>query len=169
LYRWKPAKEIAPVRPVDYPERWSEPWPVQESARRVALRRVRGTFTEDEPAGAVPATSEVKPTAPSALHRRIRSGDEVTEAAITAAFYLSKFDHERLGLGNQGETIDRIARGLRFNRNTMKHYRDYFDSHTGSRRQGWKVALPPQLESAFHRLRGMDEPSLRRHVLELIR
>ncbi len=168
LYRWKPAKEIAPVRPAEYPERWADPEPVRETSRRAAGRRARGTWEEEStpPSPASPSPIDVQP---SPARIRLRSADDVTQASILAAFYLSKFDHERLGLGNQGETIDRIARALQVNRNTMKNYRDYFDSHTGSRRQGWKVPLPPQLESAFRQLRSVDEESLRRHVLELIR
>lgn len=82
-----------------------------------------------------------------------------------AAFYLSKFDHERLGLGNQGETFDRIATRLGVKRTTFKHRRDAFDAHTGSRREGWKAPLGPDLLRVFTKLKAVEERDLRQAVL----
>lgn len=183
LYHWKPAKEVAPVRPEGYPVRWREPWPVNADARRAASRRVLGAGDEETPVmtassfssvgrGSGSADSrpsnEAEPNTGKAGRGQFLSGDAATKAAIAVAFYLSKFNHERLGLGNQGETIDRTARALGIKRNTLKNYRDYFDSHTGSSREGWKVALPPQLAAPFAELMRLDEATLRQQVLGLL-
>lgn len=165
LYGWKPRKELVPVKPEGYPLRWKEPMPANDAARRSASRRARGDLREVE----VPATGPSAEFPRVPIAKRLRSSEEVTDAAIMAAFYLSRFDHEQLRLGNQGETIDRIARALNFKRTTLKHYRDYFDSHTGSRREGWKVPLPPQLASHFPHLMRLPEPELRQQVLALLR
>lgn len=167
LYRWKPAKELAPVRPEGYPTRWRDAWPMNEAARRAVARRVGAGRDGAGEADAVvrvaePATMPVGPR----LHL---SGDASTAAAIEVAFYLSKFDHQRLAIGNQGETIDHAATRLGVKRNTLKNYRDYFDSHTGSQREGWKLPLPPQLASPFPTLMRMSEPELREKVLQWIR
>lgn len=158
LYHWKPAKELAPMRPEDYPDRWREPRPLSDGARRAARRRIGGG-TEEMPA------TEATVRQP----RQHLSGTSAADAAMVAAFYLSKFDHERLGLGNQGQTFDRVALRLGVNRDTLKNYRDFFDSHTGSHRQGWKKPLTPALQSVFNQLRGVDELSLRERVLALLR
>jgi hypothetical protein len=167
LYQWKPRKEIAPVRPEGYPSKWRDPWPAHDAARRAASRRGRMLpMTADN----VDETDDrATPAALSAPRPRHRSSDEATEAAIFAAFYLSKFEHDRLRLGNQGETMDRIAKAVRVKRNTLKNYRDYFDSHTGSGREGWKIALPQQLASHFPVLMRMDEATLRARVLAMLR
>jgi hypothetical protein len=164
LYHWKPAKEVAPAKPAGYPEKWSEPWPANDAARRTVSRRVRGASQGPEES----STGEPKLRIDDAP-RALKSANEAAEAALVAAFYLSKFDHERLGLGNQGQAIDTIARSLGVNRNSLRQNRDHFDSHTGSRRQGWKVPLSPSLESVFRRLRHVAEPDLRKTVLSLIR
>lgn len=160
LYRWKPEEAPEPSRPESYPARWREPMTASDEARRAAARRVRS--------GAAPL-SESHLVFPSAPRRQYLSGDDATDAALEAAFYLSKFDHERLGIGNQGETIDFIAAKLGVKRNTLKGYRDFLDSHTGSHREGWKVPLSPQLRAVFDRLRNIDERTLREKVLATVR
>lgn len=159
LYHWKPVKELAPVPPENYPQRWREPWPVNGDAVRAARKRA-GVREPRLPIAERESTALKAP--------RIRSAIENTEAAMVAAFYLSKFDHERLQIGNQGETIDHLAAKLGVKRHTLKNYRDYFDSHTGSSRQGWKVPLPPGLQAVFNQLRGVGETELRGKVLDLL-
>lgn len=162
LYRWKPPQESVPARPERYPERWREPWPATDQARLAASRRARDR--------SVPMREEVGRTSLTPLAGTpYLSARDATDAALMVAFYLSKFDHERLGIGNQGETIDYAARAVGVNRDTLKNYRDYYDSHTGSRRQGWKRPLPPQLQSPFAALMRMDEMQLRARVLDLLR
>ena len=156
LYGWKPAQAVVPTKPPDYPARWRDAWPNSEAARRAAMRRVRGEAQ-------LSVGGRVNPIPHAYL-----SAHQATAAGIIAAFYLSKFDHERLNLGNQTETLDRIATHLGINRNTLRQQRDYFDSHTGSHRQGWKTALPPQLDAAFQALTPLDEPRLRQQVLASI-
>jgi hypothetical protein len=186
LYHWTPAKEVAPVRPERYPVRWREPWPVNDEARRAASRRVRSVGDDEVPIlpvtvsdaavssrislrtiGSARTADAGEGTVP--VRKPYLSGDAATHAALEVAFYLSKFDHERLGLGNQGQTFDRSALALGVNRSTLKHYRDSFDSHTGSSRKGWKAPLSPQLAASFAALMRLDEPTLRQRVLGYLR
>jgi hypothetical protein len=157
LYGWKPEKEKAPAKPDRYPSRWRDPWPANDAALKLARKRVRSRAE-------VPLAAERIP-----IKEKYLSSNDATEAAIVAAFYLSRFEHDRLELGNQGQTIDRIARALGIPRNTLKNYRDYFDSHTGSHREGWKVPLPPSLADPFPALMRMDEAGLRARVLSFVR
>ncbi|HEX7706707.1 MAG TPA: hypothetical protein VF701_09655 [Thermoanaerobaculia bacterium] len=173
LYRWKPAKEMVPVKPEGYPVKWREPWPVNDGARRAVHRRVRGGSRDESEAATPVLESQGRlPVRTEAIPQRDQtqylSGDAATDAAIVTAFYLSKFDHERLALGNQGDTFVRCARALGVNANSLRHYRDYFDSHTGSRREGWKKPLPPQLANPFPSLMRLDEETLRKRVLQLL-
>lgn len=130
-----------------------------------AARRLRSLIDEDADDAIVSPTA----TQRSTLGPRAGMGGEAaTEAAIIVAFYLSRFEHERLRIGNQGETIDYAARALGVNRNALRNYRDHFDSYTGSRLEGWKVPLPPQLASSFPNLMQLDEHTLRARFFELI-
>jgi DNA-binding CsgD family transcriptional regulator len=171
LYAWKPAKELAPVKPAGYPHRWRQPEPASEAAIVAARRRVRSSD------GAPPNQSlESKPEFPSGARlriaaprqRRIPSGDETHRAALVAAYYLSRFEHRNLGLGNQGQTFDRVAERLQISRNTLKNYRDYFDPVVSEgRRQGWhQVPTPPQFQQIIAEFRNVSEQEVRRRVLE---
>ena len=81
---------------------------------------------------------------------------------MIAALYLTRFEHQRLCLGNQGETFDRIATALSTKKDTLKNYRDYFDAHVDSSRKGWwKVALPPGLSAVLSRFGAASEPEMR--------
>jgi len=89
--------------------------------------------------------------------------------ALIAAFYLSKFEHDKLRLGNQGETFSKIADALSIKKNTLKNYRDYFDPHTGSHRKGWwQVELSPQFAITLQKCKDFEEPRLRKMVLSFI-
>ncbi len=89
--------------------------------------------------------------------------------AHIVAYYLSKFDHERLQLGNQGETFAYAAKVLGVKANTIKNARDYFDSHTGSHRQGWKAPLPPRYMEVHQAFRTTPEPELRELVKGILK
>ncbi len=89
--------------------------------------------------------------------------------AHVVAYYLSKFDHDRLRLGNQGETFAYAAEVLGVKVNTIKNARDYFDSHTGSLRQGWKAPLPPQYMAIHQAFRTTPEPELREMVKGILK
>lgn len=165
LYRWKPSKELTPVKPEGYPKKWRDPVEALEPALRAAARV--GRVRSRAPISAMDHGGELEE--PLSTPRVHLSDLDRTDAAITVAFYLSKFDHERLGIGNQGETFDRVASLLGVKRNTLKGYRDYFDSHTGSHREGWKVPLPPQLAAVFPSLMRFEELALREKVFQLLR
>ncbi len=159
LYGWKPAMEPAPERPESFPVRWREPFALNDAARKAARRKCKEAASDGNP----PELVSVIPAVPRGETQF--SSDAGPEPWLLAAFYLSKFDHEHLRMGNQGQTFDRIARILGVNRNTLKNQRDAFDSYTGSHRQGWKASLSPQLAAAFQELEGVDEHALRTRLL----
>ncbi|MBS3809034.1 MAG: hypothetical protein KGY38_02620, partial [Desulfobacterales bacterium] len=119
-------------------------------------------------AAEVGVTLDSPPEPPITKPKPHREGVQNRKALISA-FYLSKFNHDKLGLGNQGDTFTKIARSLSVNRNTLKNYRDKFDPHTGNHRRGWwQVELPPNCVEIFQEFNGRDEPELRRMVLSFI-
>ena len=154
LYGWKPRNESAPAKPAGYPERWREPNTANESAMKAARGRVG--------APAPPPTSPQPPPGLNGRPSQLPSGDELRDRAMIAALYLARFEHQRLCLGNQGETFDRIAMALSTKRDTLRNYRDYFDAHVESPRKGWwKVPLPPGLSAVLSRFRAASEPEMR--------
>jgi len=89
--------------------------------------------------------------------------------ANIVAYYLSKYGHEKLGYGNQGETFDKASEVLGVNRNTIKNARDYFDPHTGSHRRGWhQVPLPPQYRKIHDELNSLSEKELWQKVINIL-
>ncbi|WP_223670371.1 hypothetical protein [Kangiella shandongensis] len=84
-----------------------------------------------------------------------------SEQVLISALYLSRFDHHRLNIGNQGETFDYLAGLLNINRNTLKNYRDRFDSHVDNHRVGWKVELTPKQKMVLGKYGEYPEEDLR--------
>ena len=90
--------------------------------------------------------------------------------AYIAAYYMSKFEHYGLDLGNQSETFKRLADILDVNVNTIKNTRDLFDPHTGSHRRGWwQVDLPPSLVEIQEEHKDFDEAELRELVMRSLK
>lgn len=95
--------------------------------------------------------------------------DEQRRKALICAYYLSEFNHHKLGIGNQGETFNFIAETLAVKESTLRQYRDYFDPITNSNRRGWwQKETPPQFMSIFKEFNGVKEENLRPKVLEFI-
>jgi hypothetical protein len=84
-------------------------------------------------AGTNPAM--VRKSGGSRTHDKL--SDEQRHNTLIAAFYLPRFGHEHLQLGNQDETFAAVADRLRVKKTTLKNYRDTFDPHTDSGRRGW--------------------------------
>jgi len=131
------------------------------------LADVVGFTLDQRTESAVPSSTARSLPQPAA---RARASDtELHRQALISAFYLSKFGHDNLLLGNQGETFSAIAKALSVKKNTFKNYRDYFDPHTGSNRKGWwQVEMPPQFADIFQEFNNHDELSLRIMVLGFI-
>ncbi|EMG36927.1 hypothetical protein PCS_02347 [Desulfocurvibacter africanus PCS] len=90
--------------------------------------------------------------------------------ALISAYYMSKYEHENLHLGNQSETFKQMAETYRINYRTLQNYRDYFDPHTGSHRRGWhQVDIPPQFKEIHNEFMLYEEPKLREIVLQSLR
>ena len=107
---------------------------------------------------------------PDAQPKPIDPGTENHRHALISSFYLSKFDHYNLGLGNQGRTFTIIANLLSVKVNTLKHYRDHFDPHTGSHRKGWwQTELSAQFADILQEYKDHDESVLRKMVLGFIK
>jgi len=83
------------------------------------------------------------------------------EKVLTCALYLSKYGHQHLGLGNQGETIRHLAQKLNVPANTLKNYRDRFDRYVDNHRVGWDAPLTPKLKSVFEKYGCAIEADLR--------
>jgi len=148
----------------------------------------RGKFTEVEGVGAIieklfgikcqsPAglTSspliEQTPPVRSGAHRRtsVRNYADKREANIVA-YYLSKYGHLNLKLGNQGEAIRKISKQLQVNPNYTRNARDLFDPYTGSHRKGWVgKALSPQYAVIHKKFKDYSEPELRQVVIGFIK
>ena len=89
--------------------------------------------------------------------------------AYVVAYYLSKFEHDALRLGNQSETFAIVSETLKVNRNTIKNARDYFDPHTGSHRKGWhQVPLPPIFQGIHQKFKNVREEDFRKLVTNLL-
>jgi hypothetical protein len=87
---------------------------------------------------------------------------------LLVAYFLSKFGHHDLFPNqrfNQGEAIAAAAKILGVKPNTLKNQRDFFDSYTGSGREGWKVPLNPAQQAMFDQLQSLDKHT----VLERVR
>jgi hypothetical protein len=130
------------------------------------LADVVGATLDQRTESAVP--SSMASSLPKPAARARASGSELHRQALISAFYLSKFDHNNLRLGNQGETFSAIAKVLSVKVNTLKNYRDLFDSHTGSYRKGWRVEMSPQFAEIFQKFKDHDELILRTMVLGFI-
>jgi hypothetical protein len=93
--------------------------------------------------------------------------DDMRDVVLTAAYYLSRFQHNQLGLGNQDQTLEQLADRLHVKKNTLKNYRDRFDPHTGSGRRGWwQATLSPELKGVIDRLQGCSEEQVREMVMQ---
>lgn len=120
----------------------------------------------------VAKASSVLPTTQRGAHRRSSERDYADKRdANIAAYYLSKFEHGRLGIGDQSKTFAEIARRLGVKKTTLQNARDIFDPHTGSHRRGWRdrtgavKALAPQFAEIHRKYSGYSEAELRRVVL----
>jgi len=92
--------------------------------------------------------------------------NEQKRKALITAYYLSEFEHHRLGLGNQTETFQKFAEALGVKVATLRQYRDHFDPITSSKRRGyWQIPTPPQFREIFNEFKGTEEPQLREMVL----
>lgn len=103
----------------------------------------------------------------------IRDYTDKHEANI-AAYYLSKFGESNLKLGNQAETLNRIAGRFNIKLTTLRNARDSFDPHTGSHRKGWRnkagevKALSPQYAEIHEKYKEYSEAELRNVILEFM-
>lgn len=148
----------------------------------------RGTFTRVDGVGAIieklfgikcqspvgltslPLVEQIPPVRRGA-HRRtsVRNYADKREANIVA-YYLSKYGHLNLRLGNQGEAIRKISKQLQVNPNYTRNARDLFDPYTGSHRKGWVgKALSPQYAVIHKKFKEYSETELRQVVMGFIK
>jgi hypothetical protein len=113
--------------------------------------------------------TEAAPSARESVERE-RMEPEVRRKVLLVALYLSRFDHQALGLGNQDQTFERAAALLGAKKNTLKNYRDWFDPHTESHRRGWwQAELPDGFQQLLSQYGSLAEPDLRARVLETLK
>lgn len=102
-----------------------------------------------------------------AATRRERLEPGTRRDVLIAALYFSRFGHDALGFGNQGQTLQQVAAFLGMKKHTLRNYRDHFDPHTQSGRRGWWQAdLSDEFKDVLHEFGGSSEPELRVRVLE---
>lgn len=107
-----------------------------------------------------------RPGGPATRTKTARDFGDKREAFI-AAYYMSKFEHYGLGLGNQSETFERVAKALDVKVTTLRNTRDSFDPYTGSHRRGWwQVELSPALVQIQDEFKDLEEAELRKLVLQ---
>jgi hypothetical protein len=95
--------------------------------------------------------------------------EDVRRPALVAAYYLSRFQHERLQLGNQDQTFEAVAAKLGIKKHTLKNYRDRFDPHTDSGRRGWwQAELTTELANVIAEFREQSEEHVRAYVLDAL-
>jgi hypothetical protein len=98
-----------------------------------------------------------------------RLTDEQRRKTFIAAFYLSKFGHKQLGMGNQDETFALLADRLAVKKNTLKNRRDAFDPHTDSGRRGWwQKELNSEQKAILREFKTATEPELRKILLQML-
>jgi hypothetical protein len=100
--------------------------------------------------------------------RRPRIGEEDRENILFFAYCMSKWDYQFVcaisGKNfNQGEAFEYLAEKLGVKVNTLKNYRDTFDSHVEqmrSHRQGWKKPLTHEYISVKEKYNSSNEDQL---------
>ena len=86
---------------------------------------------------------------------------EVSEEDLIVALYLSRFDHHRLNIGNQGEAFRYFGRKLGINPGSLKILRDRFDRHVDNHRKGFDAQLQPNLQAILNQYGAVSEDALR--------
>ncbi|MBI4785945.1 MAG: DUF3883 domain-containing protein [Chloroflexi bacterium] len=94
------------------------------------------------------------------------------ELAMLAAFYLSKFGDEGLGLlgfKTYRQAFEQVGRNLNVNPNSVKNWRDEFDPYYDNGRRGWyQRAMKPSRQKVMATFDNLSEEALRALVLDII-
>lgn len=88
--------------------------------------------------------------------------------AIIVSLYLAKYEHHGLHIGNQSETFSQISKKLGLKTNTLRNFRDSFDRHVDSRRQGWDKALSPEFSNILAKYGEFSEGQLKAEFSEIL-
>ena len=87
-------------------------------------------------------------SAPQRQHNKVYNKTDMQ----IVAYFLSEYGHEELFPGirlSQKATIQKASEALGIKAATLKNERDFFDSHTNSHRQGWKIELTNAQQDIF--------------------
>ena len=99
---------------------------------------------------------------PAPKHRsatRESISDEKYRDMAYVAYVLSEFEHTAFDSDKtQGQVIDHLASILSTKTSTLRNMRDSLDSHTNSRREGWKMALNDRLQDVFNDCIAINPP-----------
>lgn len=88
--------------------------------------------------------------------------------AIIVALYLAKYEHHGLHIGNQTETFSQISAKLGLKVNTLRNYRDLFDRHVESSRQGWDKPLSNEFANILAEYGKFSEEQLKEVISETL-
>lgn len=99
---------------------------------------------------------------PSASEESLSCDAEVNrEKVLITALYLSKYGHQHLGMGNQGNTIRVLAENLGTTAGSLRGFRDRFDRYVDeSPRVGWDLPLSDELRNVLEKYSGLNEREL---------
>lgn len=108
--------------------------------------------------------------------RRPRIEDEVRDTTLFFAYCISRWDYQFVCAIagedlNQGEAFQFLAEKIGVKANTLKNYRDTFDSHVKqmrSNRVGWKKPLPAEFVAVKEKYDSFVEGQLIAKAKELL-
>jgi hypothetical protein len=92
---------------------------------------------------------------------------------LKVAYYLSRFEHEQLRLGNQQKTFEESSIILGVKPNTLKNYRDSFDSHCNvykqaKKREGWKKPMSEDMKIVYDHFHVMTENNILQEIKTIL-
>jgi hypothetical protein len=116
---------------------------------------------------------EPEPSIPKQKILKSESSASNKQKELKVAYYLSRFEHGKLGLGNQGKTFAECSRILSVKPNTLKNYRDFFDSHCNvykqaNKREGWKKPMSEDIKTVYDYFHTMTENNILQEIKTIL-
>lgn len=118
---------------------------------------------------------EPEPSAPEQKILKCKSSASSKQKELKVAYYLSRFEHENLRLGNQQETFVESSKILGVKPNTLKNHRDSFDSHCNiykpdnvKKREGWKKPMSEDMKIVYEYFHTMTENNILQEIKTIL-
>jgi hypothetical protein len=92
------------------------------------------------------------------LRRRVRLDDEHSRDVDILAYVFSEYEHIALFPNDtQTSAFTKVSDILNTKPNTFSNKRDFFDSHTNSKRVGWGKELSKPMQKVFDELKNLSK------------